>query len=613
MTRMFYRQFIALAASAFAVTVAGSVSAQAPVTDQPVPAKLTAARPELRAFWVDGFNDGYKTPQQCEAMVANLRRMHCNAVFVQMRKRADAYYASSYEPWALDDPQHFDALAYVCKLAHAPGLPRIEVHAWINACAVGGNKSPESLTKRHPEWFSTSDGGADYDDESTKIDPGNPQAADWTFRVYMDVARHYPVDGIHLDFIRYGGTGKSVGHWGYNPVAVSRFNARYGLSGMPVWNDPKWQAWRREQVTALVRRVSVTAASIRPDLKVSAATICWGAPPADDAEYEAKSASYTQVFAPWRDWMREGLLDMNCTMTYFDQVKRPQYWTGWSAFVKTHTYGRLAPMGVGIWMNAIPDSIHQISDTRIPALDSSWKSSPSGSGAVLFSYASTDTINHVERQYSEDFYQALMAPGIWDTDVPLPAMPWKAHPTTGDIMGTALNPDLTPMDGSVVTVRSLAGGPEEYTANVDGNGYYAVVGLLPGKYSVTLRSAAGADTTIRTTIVAGKVSQIPVNVAGRKIAGVGDLPEGSGVTFSNAIVTAGSGRHGEWFFVADGFGKYPVAVRLPKDCPPAVPGDIVAVTGTVSHDHGLHIEASAVRLLAIERISPPSSIAEAKG
>ena len=140
------------------------------------------------------------------------------------------------------------------------GKPRIQIHAWINACAIGGNASAGALTKLHPEWLSLSDTGADFDTEATKIDPGNPDAAEWTFRVYMDVVRHYDVDGIHLDFIRYGGDGKTVGHWGYNAVSVARYNARYGTTaGSPLWNDPRWQAWRREQVTALVRRVYVNA------------------------------------------------------------------------------------------------------------------------------------------------------------------------------------------------------------------------------------------------------------------------------------------------------------------------------------------------------------------
>ena len=30
-------------------------------------------RPELRGMWVDGFNDGFKTPQQCDTLLARLR------------------------------------------------------------------------------------------------------------------------------------------------------------------------------------------------------------------------------------------------------------------------------------------------------------------------------------------------------------------------------------------------------------------------------------------------------------------------------------------------------------------------------------------------------------
>ena len=71
----------------------------------PAPAVKYAEKPELRAFWVDGFNDGFKTPAQCDLLLHRLRAMHANAVFVQMRKRADAYYQSHYEGWALDDPE----------------------------------------------------------------------------------------------------------------------------------------------------------------------------------------------------------------------------------------------------------------------------------------------------------------------------------------------------------------------------------------------------------------------------------------------------------------------------------------------------------------------------
>ena len=247
---------------------------------------------------MDGFNDGFHTPAECDLLLARVRASHMNAVVpVQMRKRADAYYASHYEPWATDDPEHFDALEYFCRQAHVPPMLRIQVHAWVNACAVGGNKGPQSLVKLHPDWLSLSDTGEDYDGESTKIDPGNPAAADWTYRVYLDIVRHYDVDGIDMDFIRYGGSGKTVGHWGYNPVSVARYNAHTARRAAP-GNDPAWQQWRRDQVTALVRRVSLEAHALKPHLIVSAATICWGDGPKDDAEYEAKSASYTPGLRP---------------------------------------------------------------------------------------------------------------------------------------------------------------------------------------------------------------------------------------------------------------------------------------------------------------------------
>ncbi|MBM3494335.1 MAG: hypothetical protein FJX72_08450, partial [Armatimonadetes bacterium] len=165
---------------------------------------------EIRAFWADAFSPAIKSRAEVDDLLRRLRAANCNAIFAQVRKGGDAYYVSRYEPWASDNPERFDGLAYLVEKAHS-GKPRIAVHAWINTCAVGRSRgNPRHIALAHPEWLSTSDKGADYDGEATKIDPGHPAAADQTFRVYMDVARRYDVDGIHFDFVRYGGT-----EWGY--------------------------------------------------------------------------------------------------------------------------------------------------------------------------------------------------------------------------------------------------------------------------------------------------------------------------------------------------------------------------------------------------------------
>jgi len=559
-------------------------------------------RPELRAFWVDGFNDGFKTPGQCDTLLARLRAMHCNAVFVQMRKRADSYYASHYEIWAKDDAGQFDALQYLCDHAHAAGQPRIQVHAWINACAVGGNASAGPLTKLHPEWLSLSDTGADFDTESTKIDPGNPEAAEWTFRVYMDVVRHYDVDGIHMDFIRYGGDGKTVGHWGYNAASVARYNQRYKTVGQPRWNDPRWRAWRRAQVTALVRRVYVNATALKPKLVVSAATICWGDAPGSDAEYEAKSAAYTEVFAPWRDWMREGILDLNCPMTYFWAAKSLPRWRGWNTFAKDHQYGRQAALGIGAYLNPVSESLAMVRDTRTVT-----RAGQRAAGAVLYCYDTPTGVNGQEVEGGTALFEAL--PTVFARDVPPPPMPWKECPQTGALMGTLLAGDgLTPVDGARVTATRRDGGVRR-TGESDGNGWFGFANLAPGTYHVKAVWAEGVyemERRVEPGQTARTVALLrgPVPVVSQ-VAGLGAEPEGKKILLDAIVVTSGSDRLGDHFFVADSLGQMPIQVNALHLVPPTVMGDRVVVAGTLHHTPaGVVMQASAVRVVGMEIVRP---------
>ena len=559
----------------------------------PAPAYKQAEKPELRAFWVDGFNDGFKTPGQCDLLLSRLRAMHANAVFVQMRKRADAYYQSHYEGWAQDDPEQFDALAYLCAQAHEAGKPRIQIHAWINAGAVGGNATAGALTRLHPEWLSRSDTGADFDGESTKIDPGNPQAADWTFRVYMDVVRHYDVDGIHLDFIRYGGDGKTAGHWGYNAVSVARYNARYGTTGQPVFNDPRWQAWRREQVTDLVRRVYVSATALKPHLVVSAATICWGDAPPSDRAYETKSASYTEIFAPWRDWMREGILDLNCPMAYFALPKAAARWAGWNTFAKNHTYGRQVVMGIGAYLNPVPETLALLQGTR-----KATAAGHAGAGAVVYCYDTTSGAHGVEHEGDTALFAAI--PRVWTHSVPVPPMRWKSQPKTGALMGTLLSGDnLAPEDGAEVTAASGEAHVSR-TVHADGNGFFAFVNLPPGSYTVSLPSGTFPGLIVQ----AGQVTSWTPDLDKQfrpSVIGLGDEPEGEKIVLGNVVVSSGSDRLGDHFFAADALGQSPIEIDALHLVPPTIMGDKVAVSGTLHHTPGgVVVEASAVRLVGLE-------------
>lgn len=552
---------------ALCATISGYAAGNHPPENQ----KTSAA--ELRAFWVDGFNDGYKTASQCDELIANIRRMHCNAVFVQMRKRGDAYYASHYEPWALDDTDQFDALSYLCKIAHEKGKPYIQVHAWVNACAVGGNKNPKSIGKLHPEWFSISDAKADFDTESTKIDPGVPDAADWTARVYVDIVRHYPIDGIHMDFIRYGGTGNTAGHWGYNPVSVARFQSHISKNqSTPVWNDPSWQQWRRDQVTALVRRIYLSAIALNPHIIMSAATICWGDGPTSDNAYYSKSAAYNEVYADWVSWLKDGYLDLNCPMTYVDYSKHPSFWAHWLAFVRDHQFDHRSAMGVAAYLNDVKNTLIEIQDTRIPSA-----TGIRTAGAIIFSYAGTNKTNGVTVQYNQEFYNDLSTQPLFATDVPAPNMPWKAYPQYGYILGVSLNNALVPNDNATITVRDKSG--KEYQAIADGNGFWGLSHMHPGTYTVSDEPSAHPRSII---VKPGIVTYIWPDLPKRSVSGVGKLIDGENVILPKALVTVGTDQLGTYFYIADGYGKPAVKVNYTPS-PVLIKGDVIALSGIIAH------------------------------
>ena len=113
------------------------------------------------------------------------------------------------------------------------------------------------------------------------------------------VFRH---DGIHLDQVRYY-EGDPL-RWGYNPTSVARFNQQFDREpeSQPAARDPDWVAWRRDQVTELVRRIHTLAKAIKPSVAVTAAVVTWGKGPQTAADWQTQ-APYSSVLQDWRGWL----------------------------------------------------------------------------------------------------------------------------------------------------------------------------------------------------------------------------------------------------------------------------------------------------------------------
>ena len=158
-------------------------------------------------------NDATRKQQQ-DSLIAIFDRLQAgnmNAVCLQVRGRSDAFYQSSYEPWAAElagargtDPG-YDPLAFAIEEAHKRGL---ELHAWVNPFRV---TSSGTLSTSDKVWLNAGQWIIQYNNGSFSgqiIDPGYPEAREYVLNVLMEIVNNYDIDGIVMDdyFYPYGGT-----------------------------------------------------------------------------------------------------------------------------------------------------------------------------------------------------------------------------------------------------------------------------------------------------------------------------------------------------------------------------------------------------------------------
>ncbi|MBE3135062.1 MAG: family 10 glycosylhydrolase [Acidobacteria bacterium] len=492
-----------------------------------------AASPEIRAIWVDAFHAGIRSPREAAQLVADAKRLHLNTLIVQVRRRGDALYASALEP-PLDDPNYdpaFDALGHIVSAAHAEGL---QVHAWINAMPVWRDevppKDPRHVFNRHGTaaagdecWLTASREGVQKFPVGYFLDPGHPAAQDHLVRVYTDIVRRYQVDGIHFDYIRYPETTEVMprgSNVGYNAVSVRRFRRATGRTGVPAPDDDAWTAWRRQQVTELMRRISIEARAINPTIRVSAATIAWGRPPATLAEF-ANAAPMQRIFQNWQAWLVEGLLDVACPMNYArEHDPRVRGWfNGWIAWEKRHKAARQLVIGIGGYLSAADNVLAQISRARTadgkrradgtsifsyasPAAAAT-PSTPAAAPAPVPAVPSPDRLDFLVRG-------AGTAAPAYSGPAAVPPMPWIDRPIAGMLAGTIAGADGVPVDGATIQVRRTGWFRRTARISSDGNGWFGRMQLKPGTYRVRQELPRGraAATSVTVAVRAGDVARV---------------------------------------------------------------------------------------------------------
>jgi uncharacterized lipoprotein YddW (UPF0748 family) len=253
---------------------------------------------DVRAIWVTRFD--YRSEEDVRSVLANSASLGFNTVLFQVRGQADAYYRSRLEPWAErlggEDPG-FDPLETACREARRLGMA---LHAWINVMPAWKGRTPPGDRRhvyyRHPEWIVTAPDGRRQrlNDHYLCLNPCLPAVREHVTAVARDIAARYPVDGVHLDYIRF-----IEGDWSYDRETLALFG------GTPSRRPGAWDAFRREAVTEVVRSIRRAVREARPGAVLSAAVF----PTA-----KARSARFQDA----EGWVREGLVDWVFPMTYED-------------------------------------------------------------------------------------------------------------------------------------------------------------------------------------------------------------------------------------------------------------------------------------------------------
>lgn len=466
----------------------------------------------MRAYWADVFHSGIKTPEQVDALVADAVRSGANTLIVQVRARANSCFLNTLEPVAVElgCSTSFDSLSDLISKAKGAGL---EVHAWMNAFTVWPSSGSPPADPNHifnlhgmgtsgrTNWLSLSNTGVPVTEGSYFLDPGHPDVAAHSARIYQHMVDTYAVDGIHFDYVRY--TSNTAG---YNPASVERFNLLKNRAGVPSPTDAEWQQFRRDQVSAIVRKVYLQAVNRRPEVKVSAALIAFGAGPRTDAAY-LTTDTYRQVFQDWRAWMQEGILDLGVVMNYLREhnATHAGWFNDWIAFEKDRQGRRSLATGVGIYLNTIPNSLAQVDRVLAPSA-----SGNTMAGFALYSYAVTNCDPGSNAGCTNvpvsQFYDAMQQK--FPTRAPIPAMPWKTAPSRGHVMG-----QVQVSGGSFNSViERMAITLGSRTTSPDSTGFFGFVDVEPGDhtlaYSLAYGNASVNATNIPVRVNAGVVTTV---------------------------------------------------------------------------------------------------------
>lgn len=269
------------------------------------------------------------------------QRNGMNAVIVQVRPAADAFYDSPFEPWSeyLSGVQgqapnpYYDPLRFMLEETHKRGM---EFHAWFNPYRAAINAGRNGVTANHitrmrPQWFVNFDG-------KKYFDPGIPEVREYVTQIIRDVVRRYDIDAVHFDdyFYPYPVPGRDFPD--YNS---------YRQYGRNMLKDD----WRRWNVDTIIQMVGKMIKEEKPWVKFGISPFgIWRNKNKDqDGSYTTGLSNYDDLYADVRKWLKNGWIDYVAPQLYWERGHRVANYELLLNWWAQHGFGRNVYIGHGVY------------------------------------------------------------------------------------------------------------------------------------------------------------------------------------------------------------------------------------------------------------------------
>lgn len=149
--------------------------------------------------------------------------------------------------------------------------------------------------------------------------PANPRVRAYRIGILLEVLKHYPVDGIQLDFIRWEVDTHTISElkticsqYGFSDDVLNAFRKRYALSAdyVPSAEDERFVQERADYVTLFIEELHAALDRSGVDLPVGVY----------NSNIYGVQASLRSVGQDWAAWEEKGLVDEHHPMFYMDTV-----------------------------------------------------------------------------------------------------------------------------------------------------------------------------------------------------------------------------------------------------------------------------------------------------